>query len=103
MNQKTDEEREPNWYIMDEFGKFTFLFLPKQMKKLFEEVDEFDVEICKGDFEKAKNELGDIIVVCTILAKMLDSDMQECLNLAYNKISKRTGMMVDGTFVKDKY
>jgi hypothetical protein len=46
-------------------------------------------------------ELGDVLVVATILAEMLGTTTSAALALAYEKISKRTGRMIDGQFVKD--
>jgi len=73
-----------------------------QSIKLLEEVSELLTEIEKGNLSNAKMELGDVLVVCTLLAKMMGTDTEDCLRQAYNKISKRTGKMVNGTFVKDK-
>lgn len=50
---------------------------------------------------KLKLELGDVLVTLALLAKMHDTSFAECMQLAYDKISKRTGTMVDGLFVKD--
>lgn len=35
------------------------------------------------------------------IARRIDSTLEECLELAYNKISKRTGKMQNGKLVKD--
>jgi len=49
-----------------------------------------------------KDAIGDILVTLIIQAKMQGLTIEECLESAYNVISKRTGKMVDGIFVKDK-
>jgi NTP pyrophosphatase (non-canonical NTP hydrolase) len=36
------------------------------------------------------------------LARDLGHDLEECAQIAYNKISKRTGQTIDGQFIKDK-
>ena len=36
------------------------------------------------------------------LANDLGHDLEECAQMAYNKISKRTGQTIDGQFIKDK-
>lgn len=51
--------------------------------------------------QNSKMELGDCLVVCTIIASMLDTDLFTCLDMAYRKINKRNGKMVDGVFVKE--
>lgn len=69
-----------------------------QIPKLIEEVYEFrDAET----EEDAKLEFGDILVVCIQIARLRGLDMGECLQLAYEKISKRKGKMIDGVFVKE--
>lgn len=45
--------------------------------------------------------IGDVIVTVILLAEMHGMTTQQCLQAAYDVISKRTGEMVDGTFVKD--
>lgn len=49
-----------------------------------------------------KSEYGDILVTLIIGIHMNRMTMAECLDAAYQKISKRTGQMKDGTFVKDE-
>jgi len=48
-----------------------------------------------------KDAIGDIMVTLIIQSKMQNIEIIDCLQLAYNTISKRTGKMIDGTFVKD--
>lgn len=51
--------------------------------------------------EEIKDALGDILVTLIIQAKLQNLNLLDCLESAYNIISKRTGKMVDGQFVKD--
>jgi NTP pyrophosphatase (non-canonical NTP hydrolase) len=51
--------------------------------------------------EQIKDDLGDILVTIIIQAEMQGLKLTECLETAYNVISKRRGKMIDGTFVKD--
>jgi NTP pyrophosphatase (non-canonical NTP hydrolase) len=51
---------------------------------------------------EVKDGIGDTLVTLIILAEMLGTNLDECLQMAYDTISKRTGKMVNGTFVKDK-
>ena len=43
-----------------------------------------------------------MVVVLTNLAHMRGLTIEECIHSAYEVINKRTGKMIDGTFVKDK-
>ena len=52
--------------------------------------------------EEIKDGFGDILVTLIIGAEMQGLMLDECLETAYNVISKRTGKMQNGTFVKDK-
>ena len=51
--------------------------------------------------EEIKDALGDILVTIIIGAKLQGLQLEDCLESTYNVISKRTGKMVDGVFVKD--
>jgi len=52
--------------------------------------------------EEIKDALGDILVTIIIGAELQGLKLEDCLESAYNIISKRTGTMVDGQFVKDE-
>ena len=52
--------------------------------------------------DKVKDGIGDQIVTLIILAELTGTDIEECLNLAWDEIKGRTGKMVDGIFVKDQ-
>lgn len=52
--------------------------------------------------EEVKDALGDILVTIIIGAELQGLSLTDCLESAYNVISKRTGKMIDGQFVKDK-
>jgi len=76
-----------------------------QMDKMYEEVEELDEEVRDiiQDREAIKNELGDVLVTCVIQANFRGLHLQTCLEAALNKITKRTGRMINGQFVKDSY
>lgn len=73
----------------------------KQHIKTLEEVTELlEALVDKNDHE-IKDAIGDIIVTLIIQAYMNGTTINECLEQAYNVISKRTGKMENGVFVKD--
>lgn len=92
----------------------------KQFMKFMEEVFEFKSEFdylermgedpseTYSDYEQIEIqenmqlEMGDIFVTLIILCKQLGIDCVECLQLAYDKISKRHGRTIDGIFVKEE-
>lgn len=72
-----------------------------QSFKTLEETNELIEAIHRGDREETIDALGDILVTIIIQAEMQGLKLTECLESAYNVISKRNGRMIDGTFVKD--
>lgn len=73
-----------------------------QALKTLEETTEFCTAVNSNDRAEIVDAMGDIMVTLIIQAKMQDLSLEECLESAYNVISKRTGKMVNGQFVKDK-
>ena len=59
----------------------------------------------KGDVKNTKEEIkdaiGDILVTLLIQCKLQNLTTVECLESALNIIEKRTGKMINGTFVKN--
>jgi NTP pyrophosphatase (non-canonical NTP hydrolase) len=89
-----------------------------QANKTFEEVQELleAIDAQENDYyrftnskgkivnteEEVKDALGDILVTIIIQAEMQGLKLEDCLKSAYNVISKRTGKMVGGQFLKDE-
>ena len=73
----------------------------KQAMKTQEELTELCNAILDKDREQIKDAIGDIMVTLIIQAKMQGMTIEECLNAAYDVISKRTGQMINGQFIKD--
>lgn len=91
----------------------------KQFMKFIEEVFEFKTEMdymkimgqntadVYEDYEyietqeNMKLEMGDIFVTLIVLCNQSGIDCVECLQLAYDKISKRKGKTVDGIFYRE--
>jgi hypothetical protein len=96
----------------------------KQFMKFIEEVFEFKTEFDNWVFFRemcgfaedeelmymkdksltvnSKLEMGDIFVTLIVLCNQLGIDCVECLEMAYDKISKRKGKTIDGIFVKEE-
>jgi NTP pyrophosphatase (non-canonical NTP hydrolase) len=72
-----------------------------QALKTLEEVTELCTAINNNDGPEVVDAIGDIMVTLIIQAKMQKLSLEECLDSAYNVISKRTGRMIGGQFVKD--
>ena len=73
-----------------------------QIHKVKEEIDEIVEAIQSQNIEKIRDEIGDGFVTLIILARQVGLTPEECLNEAYNKISKRKGKTINGIFVKNK-
>jgi NTP pyrophosphatase (non-canonical NTP hydrolase) len=72
-----------------------------QYIKLQEESGELAKAILKNDDDEFIDAIGDCVVVLTNLAALKGYKIEDCINSAYNIIAKRTGEMINGTFVKD--
>ena len=66
-----------------------------------EEAGELGRALLKDDIEQQIDAIGDMVVVLTNLSELIDVPIEECIESAYEVISKRTGSMVNGTFVKN--
>lgn len=73
-----------------------------QLVKLIEELGELSRAILKDDKPEQIDAIGDAVVVLTNLSHLLGWNIEYCIDSAYDVISKRTGKMIDGTFVKDE-
>tara|TARA_B100001057_G_scaffold453951_1_gene499251 strand:+ start:1183 stop:2058 length:876 start_codon:yes stop_codon:yes gene_type:complete len=73
-----------------------------QFCKLMEEAGELGRAVLKDDQEEFVDAIGDMVVVLTNMAHLGGTTIEKCIDEAYKVISKRTGKMVNGTFVKDE-
>jgi NTP pyrophosphatase (non-canonical NTP hydrolase) len=72
-----------------------------QALKTMEECTELCTAINNKDREEIVDAMGDIMVTLIIQAKMQNVSLESCLESAYHIISKRTGRIINGQFVKD--
>ena len=72
-----------------------------QYIKLMEEAGEVGRALLKDDIDEVVDGIRDMVVVLTNLAELCGVSIEECIQEAYDVISKRTGKMKNGTFVKD--
>lgn len=72
-----------------------------QCNKTFEEVNELKNAIESNNREEIKDAIADSIITLMLQAEIQGFSLEDCLESAYNIISKRTGKIVNGTFVKD--
>jgi NTP pyrophosphatase (non-canonical NTP hydrolase) len=66
-----------------------------------EEVEELADAIFDNNKEEIIDALGDILVTIIIQAELQGVSLTECLESAYNVIAKRSGVMINGQFVKN--
>jgi NTP pyrophosphatase (non-canonical NTP hydrolase) len=72
-----------------------------QAIKTLSEVEELLRAINSNDADEVKDAYGDILVTIILGAELSGLDIEDCLQSAYDIISKRTGKMINGQFVKD--
>jgi|TARA_R110002012_G_scaffold5897_5_gene27190 NTP pyrophosphatase (non-canonical NTP hydrolase) len=85
----------------DERGLYDKGDVKTQLIKLQEEMGELAKATLENDKPEIIDAVGDMVVVLTNLAHLNGVHIETCIAEAYNVISKRTGKMVNGTFVKD--
>jgi NTP pyrophosphatase (non-canonical NTP hydrolase) len=73
-----------------------------QASKTLEETNELMEAVLSKDVDAIKDAIGDIYVTIAIQAYMNNLSIYECISSVYDIISKRTGEMVDGVFVKNE-
>jgi NTP pyrophosphatase (non-canonical NTP hydrolase) len=72
-----------------------------QTLKLMEEAGEICRAVLKNDEPEVIDGIGDCVVVLTNLAHLVGTDIETCIEAAYNEIKNRKGKMANGTYVKD--
>lgn len=100
MNLENEFETIRQW--AEEKGIFEKGDVKTQCIKLFEEAGELSKAILKNDEPEIIDAIGDCVVVLTNLAKLRGLKIEDCINSAYQVISKRKGEMSNGTFVKNE-
>jgi NTP pyrophosphatase (non-canonical NTP hydrolase) len=70
-----------------------------QVLKLMQEVGELSDNVCKG--QDVADDIGDCMVVLINIAMRNGLSIEHCLQVAYNDIKDRRGVMKDGIFIKE--
>jgi|TARA_R100001510_G_scaffold1896_1_gene1488 phosphoribosyl-ATP pyrophosphohydrolase len=93
-------------YLVEEWARMRGLLTAdvqpeKQMLKLVEEVGETAKAVAYRDKWTLADGIGDCMVCLIVLAKQNDLDIEHCLEVAYEEIKDRKGVLEDGLFKKD--
>ena len=72
-----------------------------QAWKTMEEANELLKAVLEDNRAEIIDAIGDVMVTVIIQAQMNGLKVEDCLRSAYDVISKRTGRMEGGVFVKD--
>ena len=73
-----------------------------QYSKLMEENGELGEALMRRDRDEIVDAIGDMVVVLTNIAHIEGYNIEDCIESAYNVISKRKGTMVNGKFKKQE-
>ena len=74
-----------------------------QWKKAAEELDELKDALKKDNLYEAIDAVGDTVVCLINICALLDVNLTDCLEAAYNQIKDRRGYMnAEGIFVKEQ-
>lgn len=74
----------------------------KQLCKVIEEIGELSGAILKENKEEELDSFGDVLITLIGLAEMRKVNLLECLEMAFNVIKDRKGVVKDGTFIREK-
>jgi NTP pyrophosphatase (non-canonical NTP hydrolase) len=66
------------------------------------EAGEVGRAILQNDEPEIIDGIGDMVVVLVNLSELIGTPIEDCIQTAYDEISKRKGKMRNGTFVKDE-
>lgn len=99
---KLKNEFEPIRDWATEKGIYAKGDIKTQYVKLQEESGELAKAIINNDNAEIIDAIGDCVVVLTSIAYFNGVTIEDCINEAYNVISKRKGQMVNGSFIKNK-
>lgn len=73
-----------------------------QCLKLGSEYGELCDNIAKKRYDRAMDDLGDMLVVMFMIASQIDTTLGDCLRVAYDDIKDRKGFLNEqGVFVKE--
>ena len=70
-----------------------------QILKLIQEVGELSDNVCKG--QDIRDDVGDIMVILINIVERRGLSLKECMEVAYEDIKDRTGVMRDGIYIKN--
>jgi uncharacterized protein YabN with tetrapyrrole methylase and pyrophosphatase domain len=74
-----------------------------QWKKAMSEMDELRDGLVANDHAEIVDGIGDVVVCLINVCALLDVNLVDCLEAAYDQIKDRSGTMgADGIFYKDK-
>jgi len=88
--------------ILNNVGIYTFQKKMAQISETLEEVSELNTALINDNKAEIDDAIGDILVTLILQAKMNGLYIDSCLNKAYGVISKRSGKIVNGVFVKNE-
>jgi len=73
-----------------------------QLLKAFSEMGELSDAVQKGNMDDIKDAVGDTLVCLVNMCALLDINMVNCMEIAYDQIKHRKGTMLpSGVFVKE--
>jgi NTP pyrophosphatase (non-canonical NTP hydrolase) len=73
----------------------------RQILKTMEETGEYAAALARNDTAAKRDALGDILITLIVGADCMGIKIEDCLRDSLGVITKRTGRMVDGVFIKD--
>ena len=94
------EQNVINWSIARDLNNYDSRFV--QLAKCMEELGELASAMIKDDRPKIIDSLGDVNVTLIVLADQMDLLLSNCLEIAYDEIQNRKGVLKNGSFIKNE-
>ena len=88
-----------NWSKERSLNNYDSRFV--QLAKVVEELGELSKAMIQEDTDEIIDALGDVNVTLIVLADQMELLLSDCLEVAFNEIKNRKGVLKNGSFIKN--
>lgn len=88
-----------NWSKERKLNNYNNRFI--QLAKVMEELGELSKAMIQDDTDEIIDALGDVNVTLIVLADQMELLLSDCLEVAFNEIKNRKGVLKNGSFIKN--
>ena len=99
LSKNVREQDVINWSKERMIDSYDSRFI--QLAKVMEELGELSKAMIEDDFNGIVDALGDVNVTLIVLANQMELLLSDCLEVAYDEIKNRKGVLKNGSFIKN--